>query len=142
MKKIILLFLLAFLCFQAGRAQEIGARFGNVVGNYAALDLAWAMNNGRIHADVSFGNNVGIEALYDFLFAPLGDESLYYYVGLGAYVWIGNPLGLGIPAEAGLEYRFESAPLALGIDWRPAFQILDNTTFYTNRFGFNIRFVF
>ena len=142
MKKIILLFLLAFLFFQAGRAQEIGVRFGNVVGNYAALDLAWAFKAGRIHADVSFGYEVGAEALYDFLFAPLGNDNLYYYVGLGAYAWFGHSFGFGIPAEVGLEYRFESVPLALGMDWRPAFQILDATTFYSDRFGLNLRFVF
>ena len=142
MKKILLIAVLAIISFQFGNAQEIGIRFGNIVGNDVAVDLVWAFKAGRIHADVSFGDGVGAEALYDFMYAPLGDENLYYYVGVGAYVWIGDPFGLGVPAEAGLEYRFGSVPLILGLDWRPAFQILDNTSFHADRFGLNLRFVF
>ncbi len=142
MKKILIIAVLALFGLQFSNAQELGVRFGNVVGNYAAVDLVWAFNNGRIHADVSFGNGVGAEALYDFLYGQLGDDNLYYYVGLGAYAWIGDPFRLGISFEGGLEYRFASAPLVLGLDWRPAFQIIDNTSFHFNRFGLNLRFVF
>lgn len=142
MRKIILITALAFLGLQFTNAQEIGIRFGNIVGNDVAVDLAWAFKAGRIHADVSFGDGVGVEALYDFLYAPLGDDNLYYYVGVGAYAWIGDPFGLGVPAEAGLEYRFASVPLALGLDWRPAFEIIENTSFHADRFGLNLRFVF
>ena len=142
MRKILLIAAIAFLSFQFSSAQELGARFGNVVGNYAAVDIVWGFNSGRIHADVSFGDGVGAEALYDFLFGSLGGEPLYYYVGAGAYAWIGDPFRLGVSAEAGLEYRFETIPLALGLDWRPAFQVIDNTYFHVDRFGLNLRFVF
>jgi hypothetical protein len=142
MRKLFIILILALVCLKYANAQELGVRFGNVVGNYAAVDFAMAVKSGRLHADVSFGNGVGLEGLYDFLFGPLGDDNLYYYVGVGAYVWIGDPFGLGIPAEAGLEYRFQSVPLALGLDWRPAFQILDDTDFHFDRFGLNLRYVF
>jgi hypothetical protein len=142
MKKIILVTLFAFTISSFAGAQEVGVRFGNVVGNYAALDLAWGIKNGRIHADISFGDGVGAEALYDFLFGRLGNDNLFYYVGAGAFTWIGNDFSLGLSAEGGLEYRFQSVPLALGIDWRPAFQVIDVTDFYADRFGLNLRFVF
>jgi hypothetical protein len=142
MRKILIIAVLVFGGLQFSGAQELGVRFGNVVGNYAAVDLVWAFKAGRIHADASFGDGVGAEALYDFLFGPLGDDNLHYYVGLGAFTWIGDPFGLGISGEAGLEYRFQSVPLALGLDWRPAFQIIDNTDFHVDRFGLNLRYVF
>ena len=142
MKKILIIAVLAFAGLQLSNAQEIGVRFGNIVGNDVAVDFAWAFNAGRIHADVSFGNGVGAEALYDFLYAPLGDENLYYYVGVGAFAWIGDPFSLGASGEVGLEYRFLSVPLALGIDWRPNFEIIENTSFHGDRFGLNLRFVF
>lgn len=142
MRKLILVFAIAFVGLQFNHAQEVGVRFGNVVGNDVALDLVWGFKAGRIHADVSIGNGVGAEALYDFLFGQLGDDNLYYYVGVGAFAWIGDPFALGASAEAGLEYRFQSVPLALGIDWRPAFQIIETTGFYADRFGLNLRFVF
>ena len=142
MKKTLFILALAFIVSRFADAQELGVRFGNVVGNYAALDLTWGFRTGRIHADASFGDGVGAEALYDFLFGRLGDDNLYYYVGLGAFAWIGDPFALGISFEAGLEYRFQSAPVALGLDWRPAFQILSDADFYVDRFGLNLRYVF
>lgn len=144
MKKFLIILTLAFAGILTSNAQEIGVRFGNVVDNYAAVDLAWAFNHGRIHADVSFGStSVGVEALYDFLYGPLGNDNLYYYVGVGAFAGIGNDLfDLGAAGEGGLEYRFSSIPIALGIDWRPAFEIIDHTNFHADRFGLNIRFVF
>ena len=141
MKKILIIAVLAFAGLQLSNAQEIGIRLGNIVGNDVAVDFVWAFKAGRIHADVSFGNGVGAEALYDFLFAPLGDENLYYYVGVGAFAWIGDPFSLGASGEAGLEYRFASVPLVLGIDWRPNFEIIENTSFHADRFGLNLRFV-
>ena len=143
MKKVLIIAVLVMFGLQLSHSQEIGVRFGNVVGNWAALDLAWEFKTGRMHADISFGSNsVGIAALYDFLFGQLGDDNLYYYVGAGAFVGIGDPFSLGIPAEAGLEYRFQSAPLALGLDWRPTFEIIENTDVYFDRFGLNLSFVF
>jgi hypothetical protein len=73
MRKILIIAILAFTGLQLNNAQEIGARFGNIVGNNVAIDFAWALNAGRIHADVSFGNGVEVEALYDFLYGSLGD---------------------------------------------------------------------
>jgi hypothetical protein len=142
MKKVLLIATIAFVSFQFSNAQELGVRFGNVVRNYAAVDIVWGINSGRIHGDVSFGDGVGVVALWDFLYGPLGDEPLYYYIGVGAYTWIGDPFRLGASAEAGLEYRFKSAPFVLGLDWRPTVQIIEYTHFHPNRFGLNLRFVF
>ena len=142
MKKVLVIGVLAIAALQFSNAQEVGIRFGQGVGNNVAVDLVWGFNAGRIHADVSFGDGVGVEALYDFLYAPLSGENLYYYVGVGAFANISSTFGLGLSAEAGLEYRFGSVPLALGIDWRPAFQIIETTSFHANQFGLNVRWVF
>jgi len=141
MKKLLTVILLAFISLQFASSQELGIRAGNVVGGNAAIDFVMPFKAGRLHADISFGNGVGIEALYDFLFNEIG-SGFYYYVGIGAYAVISDPFHLGIVAEAGLEYRFEGAPVAVGIDWRPSFQILENTNFYVNGFGVNARYVF
>jgi hypothetical protein len=141
MKKLFTIILIGFISLQFANAQEIGIRVGDVVGGNAAIDFVMPFKAGRLHADVSFGNGVGIEALYDFLFNEIG-SGFYYYVGLGAYTVIGDPFRLGIVGEAGLEYRFEGAPIAVGLDWRPSFQILDNTDFHVGGFGVNARWVF
>jgi hypothetical protein len=140
----------AVLCvavfFQSNEAyaQELGARFGDALGNKSSVAIDAIFSTGkfnRIHADVSFGNGVGVEALWDFIYRPLSDSPFNYYVGVGPSLYLGSPFLLGAAGELGLEYRFKDAPLALGVDWRPTFVIIETTDFGSG-FGFNIRYVF
>jgi len=142
MKKLLLVFI-AVALFGTMNAQEVGVRFGNVSGGNVAVDGVFSVSKfSRIHADVSFGNGVGIDALWDFLYRPLGGEAFDWYVGAGPYTFIGNDFELGIVAEVGLEYHFNGVPIAIGGDWRPQFRIIDNTSLNWGGFGLNVRFVF
>ena len=125
-------------------AQELGVRFGDVTGGDYAIDAIFSAGEySRIHADVSFGNSIlGIDALWDFLYKPLGGEAFNWYVGAGPFLGIGDDFLLGAAGEIGLEYHFSGAPLAIGMDWRPSFLIIDTTDFSANGFGFNLRYVF
>jgi len=125
-------------------AQEIGVRFGDVTGNDVAVDAVFSAGKfSRIHADVSFGNGgVGVEALYDFIYRPLGSESFNWYMGAGPSAFIGDDFQLGLSGEVGLEYRFKGAPIAIGVDWRPTLWVLEDTDFHAGGFGLNVRFVF
>ena len=141
MKKLLTIFAFALVC-SAASAQEIGIRFGDVVGNDVAVDALFnAGKYSRIHADVSFGTGVGIEALWDFLYRPLGGEAFYWYVGAGATVLINDPFFLGASGEIGLSYKFNGIPLSLSADWRPTFYIIEDTDFRTEGFGINLRYV-
>ena len=128
-------------------AQEVGIRFGNTAAagesNSVAVDGIFAAGEfSRIHADVSFGDGVGIDALWDFLYRPLGGEAFSWYVGAGPSLFIGNDFWLGISGEIGLEYAFNGVPIVIGVDWRPTFWLLENTEFEAGGFGFNVRFKF
>lgn len=128
---------------ELAKAQEIGARFGDAIGGNVAIDGIVSFGKySRIHADVSFGNGVGVEVLWDFLYRPLSGEAFNWYVGAGPYVFLGDPFQLGIAGEIGLEYHFNGVPIALGADWRPAFRIVENTDFSVSGFGINVRYVF
>ncbi|MBS1542002.1 MAG: outer membrane insertion C- signal, partial [Bacteroidetes bacterium] len=119
-------------------AQEGGIRFGDALGNKSsvAVDAVFSLGKySRIHADASFGNGVGIEALYDFLYRPLSDSPFNWYLGAGPSLYLGDPFLLGVAGEAGLEYRFKGVPLVLGADYRPTFVIVQNTDF-SGGFGF------
>lgn len=143
MKRVILLAVFTISFFSFVNAQEVGLRFGQVTGGNVAVDAVFSLGEySRIHADVSFGNGVGIEALWDFLYRPLSGEAFYWYVGAGPYAFIGDPFQLGIVAEVGLEYRFNSVPLVLGADWRPWFRLIDNTDIGFGGFGVNLRWAF
>ncbi|MBL7849197.1 MAG: outer membrane insertion C- signal [Cyclobacteriaceae bacterium] len=125
-------------------AQELGIRFGNALGNKSsvAIDGIFALGKySRIHADVSFGNGVALEALWDFLYRPIPDSPVNWYVGAGPSMYISSPFALGAAGEIGAEYRFTEIPLAVGIDYRPTLVIVEKTDF-VNSFGINIRYVF
>ncbi len=125
-------------------AQEVGIRFGDALGNKSgvSIDGVFALGEfSRIHADVSFGSGVGIEALWDFLYRPIPNSPINWYVGVGPSLYLSSPFALGAAGEIGLEYRFKDIPLAIGADYRPIFVIVETTAF-VNSFGFNVRYVF
>jgi len=136
-------------------AQELGIRFGDNWNNNVAIDAVFSAGKySRIHADLSFGHGVSAEALWDFVYRPLGSDGIHWYAGVGLSTFFGDynnsdnnendnsNFQLGIPGEIGLEYRFRKAPLALGLDWRPVFVIVQNTDFSAGEFGVNFRYVF
>lgn len=142
--------LLVVLAIVAGsvlssNAQEVGIRFGGTNGfGGAAIDGVFGAGQfSRIHADLGFyKGGVGIDALWDFLYKPLNAEAFNWYVGVGPSTYIGDNFDLGVSGEIGLEYRFVSVPVALGIDWRPTFWIIEETRFGADSFGVNVRYVF
>ena len=143
MKKLLLV--LAFIgANQFANAQEIGIRFGDVSGGDVAVDGIFSLDKfSRIHANVSFGDGGGgLDALWDFLYKPVDGESLKWYVGVGPSMVINDDFLLGASGEIGLEYRFQEAPIAIGLDWRPTLWILEETDFHAGGFGLNVRYVF
>ena len=125
------------------QAQELGVRFGDVLGNNVAVDALFSSGKfSRVHADVSFGTGVGVEALWDFVYRPLGGEAFYWYAGAGPSMLIDSPFWLGASGELGLSYTFNQVPISLSADWRPTFWIIDNTEFRGGGFGVNVRYVF
>lgn len=142
MKPLLLLTSLILLV-ERMNAQELGIRFGDVVGNTVAVDGLFAVGEfSRVHADVSFGDGLGVEALYDFLYKPLGPEAFNWYVGAGPSMLIDDPFYLGFSGEIGLDYHFNAVPVSLSLDWRPTFWLIEETELSGRGFGFNVRYVF
>ncbi|HYQ58436.1 MAG TPA: hypothetical protein VEP89_13935, partial [Draconibacterium sp.] len=80
----------------SANAQELGVRFGDISGGNVAIDGIFSTGQfSRVHADVSIGDGLGIDVLWDFLYRPLGNEALNWYIGAGPYVWIDDPFWLG-----------------------------------------------
>lgn len=126
------------------KAQELGIRFGDAMANKSsvAIDGVFALGKfSRIHGDISFGNGVGVELLWDFLYRPIEKSPINWYVGVGPSMYMGTPFALGAAGEIGVEYRFKDAPIAIGLDYRPTLVLIETTTF-VNAFGFNVRYVF
>jgi hypothetical protein len=143
MKKLIV-FSIALLGFAyLSTAQEVGIRWGNNIGGSAAVDGVFSYGDfSRIHAEVSFGEGLGLEALWNFHNAPMKSEALYWYAGAGVYTFLGDPFVLGVSGELGLEYRYNGVPLVFGADWRPSLDLISTTYFWPDRFGMNLRWNF
>ena len=143
MKKQLLITIICLASFGITNAQELGVRFGDVSGGNVAIDAVFGVAKySRLHADVSVGNGLGADLLWDFLYLPLGNVPFSWYVGAGPYAVIGDPFWLGAVGEIGLEYKFKSAPITLGLDWRPQLSIVQATELHAGGFGFNVRYRF
>lgn len=130
--------------FLTSNAQEIGIRFGGTNSHGgAAIDGIFNYGKfGRIHADLGvYSGGIGIDALWDFINKPLDDEAFNWYLGAGPSAFIGNGLLVGASGEIGIEYHFEAAPIAIGLDWRPTFWLIDEKRLSAGSFGLNIRYV-
>ena len=142
MKKLLLILMISPF-FYSLSAQEIGLRFGEMAGNNIAIDGTFDFKVGRLHTDISFGEGVGIDIIYDFMYNPIMESSnIYYYVGMGVISLIHSDFELGATGEAGIELRFKTIPFVLGIDYRPSIIVIGNTDFHWNGFGLNMRYVF
>ncbi|PIF06444.1 MAG: outer membrane insertion C- signal [Draconibacterium sp.] len=129
----------------AGSAQEIGIRFGGTTGSYgAAIDAVFSTGQfNRVHADLGFySGNIGVDALWNFIYRPLGSEVFNWYLGVGPSLFLGDGFELGASGEIGVEYLFSTVPVAIGLDWRPTLWIIEDTRFGGDSFGLNVRFVF
>jgi len=145
MRKLLFIVMFSFTMAGFAGAQELGVRFGDMTcGNKFAIDGVFVTGKfSRVHTDVSFGNNrVGIDALWDFLYKPLGEEAFNWYVGAGLYTILIDNFELGVAAEVGLEYKFKTVPIVLSADWRPAVSIIEETDLHAGGFGINVRYVF
>lgn len=142
MKNILALF--ALLTFASISSQEIGIRFGQVSGknNIAVEGVFETGKFDRIHTNISFGDGVGLDFLWDFVFKPLGPEELHWYAGFGPSAFFGDDFLIGASGEIGLEYVFDNAPISIGLDYRPTFWIVEETDFDWGGFGFNVRYRF
>ena len=138
-----ILFLISFVFFSnVINSQEAGLRFGEMAGNNIAIDGVYNFKDSRIHGDISFGEGVGIDVVYDFVLNPItGVDNLYYYLGIGITTLIQSDYELGGVGEVGIEYRFPNIPLTLSLDYRPAIIVIEKSDFHWNGFGLNLRYV-
>ncbi len=144
MKKTLILLASLFTMYNIS-AQEIGIRFGSGLENNVAIDGILSVGEyNRVHADVTFSKNgIGAAALWNFTFEPINDfPDLHWYMGAGPFAVIGDDFDLGVAGEIGIEYQFLDIPLIIGLDWRPAFELIDHTSFSARGFGLNVRYQF
>ncbi len=95
-----------------------------------------------------------ITGLYERHMTAFDVDELYFYYGAGAHIgfWDGysNPwfdnrdhyTVIGIDGLVGLEYVFTEIPFNLGIDWKPAINLIGNTGLWGDNIALSFRFMF
>jgi len=119
---------------------QLGIRLGDTFGSDYAIDAMLPFGGETLHANVGFQDNLSFSAMYDF-FDTIVDNFHWYY-GFGAQVGFFDDFTLAAAVEVGIEYEIQDIPITIGIDYRPAFDIITDTDFRTSQAGFNIRYRF
>jgi len=82
--------------------------------NFPVLGLSWYLGESPY-----FGGTLDYWIINNNI-----DSDFYWYIGVGAYAWIGNPFGLGPRLPIGLQWFPGSGPFELAIELAPALSLL------------------
>jgi len=97
-----------------------------------------------------------ITGLYEWQKPIRGARNLDYFLGLGGhigfwnndrYYWYDNDRNgsfavIGVDFIAGLEYTFSDVPFNIGLDWKPAFNLIGDTHWWGDGAALSIRYTF
>jgi hypothetical protein len=95
-----------------------------------------------------------ITGLYEKHMNAFDVDELYFYYGGGVHlgVWNGNVnpwfndrsshTVIGIDGVIGLEYVFSQIPFNVGLDWKPALNLIGYAGFWGDELALSVRFMF
>lgn len=93
---------------------------------------------------ISFGNSrFGLGGLYEKHQLIGGTPAFTWFYGGGAYLGFEDRTTfLGPTGVVGLDYKFQTAPINLSLDWKPELDIIPDINFVPDAFALTVRFVF
>ena len=149
MKKFFLLAVMAVLtALPMSKAEAQNWGVGSVGGFDYGLQVKKYMGANNLDFRGHFHNHgFQVAGLYEWNYGLGSGFTLYYGVGAGLGAWNGDgdsdmAFGLDIEGIVGVEWKIPSVPLALSLDYRPAFEILPTTGFYAKGFAFGVKYLF
>lgn len=97
-----------------------------------------------------------VTGLYEWQKPVKGADNLDYFLGLGGhigfwdnnkYYWYdadrnGSFAVIGVDFIAGLEYTFPGVPFNVGLDWKPAFNLIGDTHWWGDGVALSVRYTF
>jgi hypothetical protein len=121
----------------AQKGLEVGLRLGDNVAADLTVPIA---QEPRLHPAVYF-DRFGVAAYFDWLFRLSdGPPNLRFYPGVGPEMYFEGDFDLAVAGNFGVEWAFSEVPITIGVDWRPALRLTNDTDFYTGNWGFTARF--
>lgn len=92
---------------------------------------------------ISYGDRFGIGALFERHQLVGATPALTWFYGAGGYLGFENGrTWLGPTGIAGLDYKFQNAPINISLDWKPELDFSPAINFVADAFAFTVRFVF
>jgi hypothetical protein len=94
-----------------------------------------------------WSHGMRVTGLYE-IHGDINDVSgLKWYIGPGAHVGFyntkhGDGAFVGIDGVIGLDYKFNSAPINISLDWQPSFEFGSGNDFVASWGGLGIRYTF
>ena len=155
MRRIILTVLLTGAVVMLSNAQDYKTGLGVKLGTGAGFTLKHFLNERSAIEGLltTKWHGFDITGLYEIHNRAFDTDKLRWYYGFGAHLgfYNGNDVEWGAPGATynvfgidgilGLEYTFEEAPFNIGLDLKPALNLVGYTGFWTD-FGLSVRYVF
>ena len=151
---LLLLFSMALVSDAQNYTTSAGARLGYFNG-VSVKHFVSGSNALEGIASFRWGGFV-VTGLYEWQKPIKGARNLDYFLGLGGHIGVwhsdryywydskrdGNFAILGIDFIAGLEYTFTEVPFNVGIDWKPAFNLVGDHHWWGDGMALSIRYTF
>jgi len=156
MKKVMFVLLITlFLGFQS-KAQDYSTGIGLRGGWGTGLTIKHFLGGNKAVEGIldSRWHGFSVTGLYEIHAQAFNVNRLNWYYGVGAHIgfWNGQYYRdynnntdytvIGIDGILGLEYNFEEIPFNIGIDWKPALNLVSNSGFTGDGGAISIRYIF
>lgn len=156
MRKIFLSLVLAFFIVAMSNAQDYKTGIGLRGGLSSGLTIKHFVSKKAAFEGLlsTRWRGVDITGLYEIHNQAFDVRRLNWYYGFGAHLgfWNGSNTYwgnqgsqytiLGIDGILGIEYNFEEIPINLGLDWKPAFNLVGFQGFWGDGGALSIRYIF
>ncbi len=156
MKKIAVTFLIVSCLVLNSQAQDYNTGIGLRAGFANGLTIKHFISSKTALEGILSSRWRGFEitGLYEIHNRFLDTDRLNWYVGFGGHVgfWNGDDANWGTPGTSytvigidgilGMEYNFREVPINIGLDWKPAFNIIGYSGFWGDGGALSIRYIF
>lgn len=158
MKKIVTICMILLGLFSIVKAQDYSTGIGLRAGfsNGLTVKHFTSENTALEFLLSSRWRGVEVTVLYEIHNQAFNTDRLRWYYGIGGHVgfWNGdytnkywgdpgtNYTVVGIDGILGIEYSFIEAPINIGVDWKPAFNLIGYSGFWADGGALSIRYIF
>ncbi len=155
MKKLLLLFSICCIVVCNANGQSMGRTYKTALGvkvwdggGISFKKFVAPLNAIEV---IGYFNKKGtrLTGLYEIHGNIVDAPGLKWYIGPGAHLgfydykeYNGDKVVAGVDGVIGLDYKINSAPINLSLDWQPSFEFADGRGFAGSWGGFGVRYTF